>query len=227
MNLVTSYITVSKLHRTYGSGTTAVHALRGLSLLIEPLEIVTVTGPSGSGKTTLLNCLLGLDRADAGTIQVGETRVSDLDYEQAVAWRALDTAVVFQDAGLLPHLSARENADIALRIRKVARAERFARIDEAFEQMQIDDVADHRPDELSGGQQQRVSLARALALRPKLLIADEPTGELDSETTMTVLNSVRSVATQHAITMVIATHDADVQTIADRTIHIVDGVVTT
>lgn len=220
---MSSPIVVADVHRTYGTGPTAVHALRGLSLEIEPLEIVTVTGPSGSGKTTLLNCVLGLDRPDSGSIQVGTTLVSSLGYEDAVNWRGEHVAVVFQEAGLLPHLSARENVDIALRLRQVARSDRSDRIAEVFDQMRIGDFADHRPDELSGGQQQRVSLARALALRPQLLIADEPTGELDSETTMAVLDEVRLLASKHAITMIIATHDADVQTIADRTIHIVDG----
>jgi len=216
-------ITVAELQRTYGTGATAVHALRDVSFAIKRGESIALTGPSGSGKTTLLNCLLGLDSPSSGSVDAFGASVHDMTYEAAVAWRRAEVAIVFQTTGLLPHLTARENVDMVLRIRKVDRHEREARIDETFQQMQIAAFADHRPSELSGGQRQRVALARALATRPALLVADEPTGELDTDTTATVLDELVASARVTGTTMILATHDRDVEAVADRTLRLVDG----
>lgn len=219
----TNTVQVTDVHRTYGAGDSAVRALRGVSLSIDRGELVALTGPSGSGKTTLLNALLGLDQADSGTIEVFGTLVHELAYEAAVDWRRSNIAIVFQQTGLLPHLTARENVDVVLRIRGIDGPERTRRINETFEQLEISAFGDHRPGEISGGQRQRVSLARALATRPSLLVADEPTGELDTETTVTVLDVLRAARDDHGITMVLATHDRELEAIADRTLRMVDG----
>lgn len=214
---------VSELHRSYGRGESTVHALQGASFHVGASEMVALVGPSGSGKTTLLNCVLGLDRPDSGDITVFGTNVMDLSYEQAVSWRRDDVSVAFQNPGLLPHLSARENVDVALRMRNVGRAERTQRTNEAFEQLGIGQFHGHLPSELSGGQRQRVSIARALVLKPKLFVADEPTGELDSETTAAVLDVLRAATHGQGMTMILATHDPDVEAAADRTLRMVDG----
>lgn len=219
-------IRVTDLRRTYGRGAQQVEALRGVSFDVLRGEVLALVGPSGSGKTTLLNCLLGLDRPDEGRAEVAGIDVTSLSYEEAVAWRRRNAAVAFQNPGLLGHLSAVENVDVALRIRNVARSDRAERIDEAFDQLGIAEFASHLPSELSGGQRQRVALARALAARPTFLVADEPTGELDSDTTQTVLRVMRSVAGAAGITMILATHDPAVEAEADRTLRLVDGAVT-
>lgn len=216
-------IQVAGVTRTYGSGAHAVHALRGVSLSIPRGQVLAVVGPSGSGKTTLLNCLVGLDSSSGGTISVFGTDVTSLTYEEGVAWRREQVAIVFQAAGLIGHLSAAENIDIALRLRGVERSERGARIDGALGAMGIAELADHRPAELSGGQRQRVSIARALALRAALLIADEPSGQLDASTTEVVLEELVRPAREHGLTLIMATHDPEVEAIADRSIRLVDG----
>lgn len=223
----TSAIVVRELHRTYGTGNAAVHALRGVSLSIDDGEVVALVGPSGSGKTTLLNCIAGLDRPDRGTVEVLATDVASLDYEAAVAWRRASVAIVFQATGLLPHLSARENVDIMLRLRGVERRERGERVDAALDALGLTAHADHRPAELSGGQQQRAALARALASRPELLIADEPTGQLDSETSEMVLAALRTHASTHGTTMLLATHDRQVVSTVDRSVELSDGATVT
>ena len=218
-----SAILVREVHRTYGNGATAVHALRAVDFSIATGEIVALTGPSGSGKTTLLNCLLGLDRPDNGTITIFGNDLHTMTYEQCVTWRRRDVAIVFQATGLLPHLTARENVDMVLRLRGVEASERAERIEAAFAALGLEAHADHRPSQLSGGQRQRVSLARAISARPALLIADEPTGELDSETTAQVLAVLTSAARTAGTTMLLATHDRAVEAVADRTLRLSDG----
>jgi putative ABC transport system ATP-binding protein len=216
-------VRVTDLERVYGTGTAAVHALRGVTLQIEPGEVVALTGPSGSGKTTLLNCLLGLDEPTAGTVELFDTPIHDLSYEAGVEWRREHAAIVFQTAGLLPHLSAYENVELVLRMRNVNRKQRRARVDEIFDRLRLAPFAHHRPTEHSGGQRQRFALARAMVTEPVLLVADEPTGELDATTTDQVLQELRKWATEHHTTMLLATHDTHVEAIADRTLRLADG----
>ena len=216
-------IAAEALRRTYGQGNNRVHALQGASLTVNAGEMVALVGPSGSGKTTLLNCIVGLDRPESGATRVLGTTIEDLDYEGAVSWRRDHVAIVFQATGLLPHLTARENIDIVLRIRGVGRRERRSRSTDALDQLGIGEFADYRPAELSGGQQQRVSLARALASRPALLIADEPTAQLDTDTTVTVLHELRTAAAAAGTTVLIATHDVTAQAFADRSVRMLDG----
>lgn len=213
------------LRRVYGEGEQQVHALRGATLSVSAGEIVAVSGPSGSGKTTLLNCLVGLDSPTDGQLTVLGQDLADLAYEDRVGWRREHMAIVFQATGLLPHLSAAENVDVVLRIRGVGRVERKRRVDEALDQLGIGALHSHRPGELSGGQQQRVSLARALASRPSLLVADEPTGQLDSDTSAMVLEQLRQAASEHVLTIVMSTHDRAAEASADRVLHLVDGAI--
>ncbi len=213
------------LWRTYGADETAVAALRGADISVFGGEVLAITGPSGSGKTTLLNCLAGLDSADEGTIDVLGTEVHGLDYEAAVEWRRQNLAILFQDPGLFPYLSARENVEISLRIRGIDRATRKRSTTDALERLGLGNHADHRPIELSGGQQQRVAIARALAAPPKLLIADEPTAQLDADTSLLVLDELRGAVETHDLTVIMTTHDPTAQAFADRSVRLVGGTV--
>ena len=225
--MMTERIVVADLARTYGSGDAAVRALRSVSFEIAEHEVIALTGPSGSGKTTLLNCLLGLDTPTHGSVDMFSTRIDELTYEQSVAWRRDNAAIVFQTPGLLPHLSAWENVELVLRLRNVARQDRIDRVDEVLKRLQLEPFGDHRPGELSGGQRKRFALARAMATRPRLLVADEPTGELDVATSQQVLAGLGRWARARGTTMILATHDREVEQFADRTLHLVDGRVQT
>lgn len=222
---MTDQLIVEELRHTYGAGATAVEVLRGVSFTVDRGEIVGLVGPSGSGKTTLLNCIAGLDSPTSGTVSAFGTTVDALDDEEVVSWRRSSVAIVFQAAGLLGHLSARENIDMALRARGVGRADRKARVLETLRGLRLVEHSDHRPAELSGGQQQRVSLARAIAAQPDLMIADEPTGQLDSDTAVLALEYLRAVAADHRMTVLIATHDPTVLDYVDRVVHLRAGIV--
>ncbi len=222
---MTDQLVVDALRHTYGSGSTAVEVLRGVSFTIDRGEVVGLVGPSGSGKTTLLNCIAGLDSPTSGSVSVFGTTVGALDDEEAVSWRRSSVAIVFQAPGLLGHLSARENIDMTLRARGVGRADREARVLETLRGLRLVEHSDHRPAELSGGQQQRVSLARAIAAQPDLMIADEPTGQLDSDTAVLALEYLRAVAAEHRTTVLIATHDPTVLDFVDRVVHLRAGTV--
>ncbi|MBU4215000.1 MAG: ABC transporter ATP-binding protein [Actinobacteria bacterium] len=216
-------VSVRSVDRTYGTGRTAVHALRGISFDVAPGEMVALVGRSGSGKTTLLNVVGGLDRADAGTVRVGGTEVTSLDDAGLVSLRRDMVAFIFQTFGLVPILSAAENVGIPLRLRSLPVADRERRVRLLLDLVGLGEHADHRPDELSGGQQQRVAIARALAGSPRLLIADEPTGQLDSETGLAVMALIRAVVEAEGMTAIVSTHDPVMIGLADRAIRIVDG----
>lgn len=229
---ISRVVEVRGLERRYGQGAGIVYALRGADLTLSAGETVALTGPSGSGKTTLLNCILGLDRPDAGSVRLFGTDVHGSDAEDAedakhaehaVTWRREHAAIVFQTDGLLPHLTTAENIDCVLRFRKVSRADRARRIGDYLDRMLIAEVADKYPSEVSGGQRQRIAIARAMATHAPLLVADEPTGELDTETTTTVLAELRRWSTDHRVTVIVATHDPQVEAYADRTLTIADG----
>ncbi|HUX71892.1 MAG TPA: ABC transporter ATP-binding protein [Cellulomonadaceae bacterium] len=216
-------VSVRDVDRTYGTGRAAVHALRGVSFDVAPGEMVALVGRSGSGKTTLLNVVGGLDRADAGTVRVGGTEVTSLDDAGLVRLRRDTVAFIFQTFGLVPILSAAENVGIPLRLRSLPVADRERRVRLLLDLVGLGTHADHRPDELSGGQQQRVAIARALAGSPRLLIADEPTGQLDSETGLAVMALIRAVVEAEGMTAIVSTHDPVMIGLADRAIRIVDG----
>jgi putative ABC transport system ATP-binding protein len=216
-------VEVSGVHRTYGTGSTVVHALRDVSLTVAPGELVALVGRSGSGKTTLLNVVGGLDRPDSGTVHVAGTEVTGLDDDGLVRLRRDVVAYVFQTFGLVPVLTAAENVGVPLRLRGLPVAEREQRVQLLLELVGLGAAAGQRPGEMSGGQQQRVAIARALAGSPRLLIADEPTGQLDSETGLAVMALIRAVVEAEGMTAVVSTHDPVMVALADRVVHVTDG----
>lgn len=216
-------VRVRGVRRTFGSGRAAVHALRDVSLDVGAGELVALVGRSGSGKTTLLNLVGGLDRPDAGSVLVGDIDVSALDDGGLVRLRRDVVAFVFQTFGLIPVLSAAENVGIPLRLRALPVADRERRVELLLRLVGLAEHAAQRPDELSGGQQQRVAIARALAGSPRLLIADEPTGQLDSETGRAVMALIRAVVEAEGMTAIVATHDPVMVALADRAVRLVDG----
>jgi putative ABC transport system ATP-binding protein len=216
-------VVVRGVDLSYGSGPTAVHALRGVSFDVGAGELVALVGRSGSGKTTLLNVVGGLDRPDSGTVQVAGTVVTDLDEDGLVGLRRDTVAYVFQTFGLVPVLSAAENVGLPLRLRALPVADREKRVQLLLELVGLGQAAGQRPGEMSGGQQQRVAIARALAGSPQLLIADEPTGQLDSETGLAVMALIRAVVEAEGMTAIVSTHDPVMIGLADRVLHVLDG----
>ncbi|WP_282688975.1 MULTISPECIES: ABC transporter ATP-binding protein [unclassified Streptomyces] len=216
-------VTVEDLHRSYGSGAAAVHALRGISFEIPRGELVALKGRSGSGKTTLLNLVGGLDTPDSGRITVDGTELAGLGEKGLLELRRDRVGFIFQSFGLIPILTAAENVGVPLRLRKADPAERDERVALLLSLVGLADHAEQRPGELSGGQQQRVAIARALANRPALLIADEPTGQLDAETGLAVMELLRAVVRSENVTALVATHDPQLLGLADRVLELSDG----
>jgi putative ABC transport system ATP-binding protein len=209
--------------RTFGSGHTAVHALRGVSFTVDRGQLVALRGRSGSGKTTLLNIIGGLDDPTAGHVWVDGREVNRMTERERLAMRRARVAFIFQSFGLVPMLSAAENVGIPLRIARLRPGERRERVAAMLTLTGLSSHAAHRPDELSGGQQQRVAIARALAGRPGLLIADEPTSQLDLETGRQIMQLLLSVVRSEGITALVATHDEALVDLADRVILLKDG----
>jgi len=209
--------------RTYGRGATAVHALRAVSFTVAEGQLVAVRGRSGSGKTTLLNIVGGLDTPTRGTVQVAGRDVTAMSERERRLLRRSTVAFVFESFGLIPTLSAAENVGVPLRITRTEPRAREARIRMLLRVVGLDDHADQRPSELSGGEQQRVAIARALAGNPQLLIADEPTGQLDSETGLQVMRLLQTVVRAEGITALVATHDAGIVDLADQVFTLEDG----
>ena len=216
-------VEVRGLVRDYPAGGDVVHALRGIDLEVARGELLAVRGRSGSGKTTLLNLLGGLDVPTAGSVIVDGTSISDLDEAAAAGVRRRTVAFVFQTFGLIPILSAAENVEVPLRMVGADPKARDRRVAELLELVGLEARAKHRPHELSGGEQQRVAIARALANRPRLLLADEPTGQLDSETGQKIMLLIRTVVRAEGVTAVVATHDPIMIEVADRVIELLDG----
>jgi len=200
-----------------------VHAVADVSLEVRPGELLVVTGPSGAGKTTLLTLLGGLDRPTSGRVLLGDDELSVLGEDELAAVRRDRLGYVFQSFGLIPVLSAAENVEVPLRLQRMPRAERAARVAESLELVGLGAHAAQRPYELSGGQQQRVGIARALAARPQLLLADEPTGQLDSGTAATVMELIGELVHARGVAAVVTTHDAALVRRADRVLELHDG----
>jgi putative ABC transport system ATP-binding protein len=215
------------LTRRFGSGERAVTALADVDLDVPAGRLLAVRGRSGSGKTTLLNLLAGLDRPDAGTVHLGDVEVSALPESGLVDLRRTEVGVVFQSFGLVPILSAAENVGVPLRLTSTPAAEREARVAELLELVGLSDHASQRPYELSGGQQQRVAIARALANRPRLVVADEPTGQLDSRTGAAVMDLLLRLVHEAGTTIVVATHDPALTAVADEVVELHSGRLTT
>jgi putative ABC transport system ATP-binding protein len=220
-------IVVEDVHKTYGrGGPHEVHALRGVDLVVPSGRLVALTGRSGAGKSTLLSLVAGLRRADAGRIVVAGTDVTAADDSRLVALRRDVVGVIYQDFSLLPLLTAEENVGVPMRITRTDRRRRDARVAELLERVGLSGHARQRPDELSGGQQQRVAVARALANRPQVLLADEPTAQLDSETGVRIMELLGEVVASEGVTALVATHDPLIEEVADAVWHLEDGVVT-
>ena len=216
-------IRVRDLKRAYPMGEGEVLALKGVSLDIMPGQITAIVGRSGSGKTTLLNLLAGLERPTEGEVWFHDRRIDMLSEAQLLQLRQERFGFVFQSFGLLPLLSAAENVSVPLRMRGIARAERDRRVQEALHWVGLTKRAKHRPYELSGGEQQRVALARALAAQPELILADEPTGQLDSTTGRRILDLLRRIVVERGVTIVVVSHDPQVMEEADTVYELRDG----
>ncbi len=216
-----------ELVRDYQTGADPVRALGGVSLRVPHGQLVAIRGRSGSGKTTLLSMIGGLDRPSAGRVVVDGEPISELGEEQLVDFRRRRIGFVFQTMGLLPILSAAENVEVPLRLVRADPSVRGARVRELLTLVGLGERMDHRPHELSGGEQQRVAVARALANRPDLLLADEPTGQLDSETGRGIVTMLRTLVKEHGITAIMATHDRSLIDLADQVIELRDGRIVT
>ncbi|MBV9094662.1 MAG: ABC transporter ATP-binding protein [Streptosporangiaceae bacterium] len=209
--------------RTFARGQVAVHALRGVSFTVPPGKLAVLRGRSGSGKTTLLNIIGGLDRADSGTVLVAGRDITAMSEAERTRLRRGCVSFIFQSFGLIPILSATENIGIPLRIAGMAPKQREERARLMLDLVGLGEHARQRPGELSGGQQQRVAIARALAVGPQLLLADEPTGQLDSETAKQIMRLLRAVVESEGVTALVATHDPNLIDIADAVLVLEDG----
>ncbi|MDP9026337.1 MAG: ABC transporter ATP-binding protein [Actinomycetota bacterium] len=211
------------LSRDYGHPGAEVHAVVDVELAVYPGELVVLRGPSGSGKTTLLNLLGGLDRPTTGRVWVGDQELNTADDDELARLRGTRLGFVFQSFALLPMLTASENIEVPLRVIRADPELRVARVRELLDLVGLSGHANQRPDELSGGQQQRVGIARALANRPAVLIADEPTGQLDSRTAVAMMELIGQLVLQQGAAAIVSTHDPLMAAFAARTLELHDG----
>jgi len=216
---------VKDLIRVYRLGNVEVQALRGLSMEVKEGEMVSVIGPSGSGKTTLLNIIGGLDQATAGYVQVGDIVVTTLKPSQLIDFRRKSVGHVFQTLNLIPTLTAIENVELSMIAMGASRGSRHERVKHLLEIVGLTERANHKPDELSGGEQQRVAIAAALANDAPVLLADEPTGELDTVNAKVVVDFLQKVNEELGKTVIMVTHDPKVARVADRIMKIEDGTI--
>ena len=220
---MTAIVEARGVSRTYSTGRVSVPALREVDLAIEPGEMVAIMGPSGCGKTTLLNCLSGLDEIDAGDVVIEGTSLASMTDRRRTDYRARRMGFVFQFYNLIPVLTAVENVELPLLVSRVGAAEARRRALAAMELVGVAHRADHVPDELSGGQRQRVTIARALVNDPAIVWADEPTGDLDSESADEIVALMRRLNEERGLTFLIVTHDISVGRRTDRIIRMLDG----
>ncbi len=217
-------IQISDVSRLYRRGADEVHALEHVSLEIESGVFAALMGPSGSGKSTLLNLLAGLDRPSAGSVTVAGTRLSELSDDELAAFRARHIGFVFQFFNLIPVLSARANVELPLLLTHLKKAERRQRALTALGIVGLGERAEHKPSELSGGEQQRVAIARAIVSDPEIVVADEPTGDLDAKNAVEILKLLRELASGFAKTIVMVTHDPRAEPYVDVIHHLDKGV---
>ena len=216
-------VTVTGLSKIYQVGGATLQVLRELDLDVQPGEMVAVVGASGVGKSTMLHLIGGLDRPEAGSIDIGDARITDLSDAARVEFRNRRVGFVFQFHHLLPEFNARENVEMPMRIAGLPRAEVEQRARDLLSRVGLADREDHRPGMLSGGEQQRVAVARALVMRPTLLLADEPTGDLDESTADTLHELLREMHREHGLTSVIATHNPRLAGACDRVLRLEGG----
>jgi len=202
-----SFIEARNLSKEYRKGNQTITPLSGLDLEVKQSEFAALMGPSGSGKTTLLNLIAGVDSLTSGSLRIGEINLEKLTRDQLTSWRSQNVGYIFQLYHLLPVLSAYENVELPLLLRPMSKNERQERVKKVLEQVGLIDRQNHRPKELSGGQEQRVAIARALVGDPSLIVADEPTGDLDRESADGILRLLKSLSEEHGKTIVMVTHD--------------------
>ncbi len=216
-------IDAHNISRIYNPETIPVYAVNNVHLHLSRGEFTALVGPSGSGKTTLLNLIGGLDRPDSGNIIIDKVNITKLSPNQLINFRLHNIGFVFQSFNLIPVLTARENVEMIMHLQKMKRSDRDVRIKQLFEEVQLSDKLNSRPSELSGGQQQRVAVARALASKPKFVLADEPTANLDSKSASNLLDIMAKLNQEEQITFLFSTHDQRVIERARRVITLVDG----
>ncbi len=216
-------VQVRDLHKSFTRGTEAIHVLRDLTLDVGEGEFLALMGPSGSGKTTLLNLIAGLDRPTDGTITVGENVISEMSESELARWRTRHVGFIFQFYYLLPVLTAYENVELPLLLLPLTKEQRRKQVENALALVRLTDRMDHRPGQLSGGQQQRVGIARAMVTDPEIIVADEPTGDLDTRSADEVLTLMEILRSQLNKTIIMVTHDPKAAARAQRILHLEKG----
>ena len=216
-------IRLRSVTKSYSKGGQTLRVLDELDLDMDEATFYALMGPSGSGKTTLLNLVGGLDQADEGVVQVGDEDLAVMQSSELAEWRSEHVGFVFQGFNLLPVLSARENVELPLLLAPLSRRERRQQAERALELVGLADRMNHKPRELSGGQEQRVAIARAIATDPQVILADEPTGDLDRDTADAVLEMLKRLNRELHKTILMVTHDPQAATYADKTIHLDKG----
>jgi len=220
-------IVVKDLNKIFSIGSTEIHAIRGLNLTVEEGEMIALVGPSGSGKTTLLNIIGGLDKASAGSVNVLGTEITSYEPEDLVDYRRKTVGHIFQTLNLIPTLTAAENVELPMVALGASKEDKENRVKELIEVVGLGDRRDHKPTELSGGEQQRVAIAAALANDPPMILADEPTGELDTVTAKIIVDYLKEVNKELGKTIIMVSHDPIAARSADRILNIRDGVIHT
>ena len=216
-------IQVRNLHKVYSIGQNKVHALNGVSLDIYEGEFCAIVGTSGSGKSTMLNMLAGLEKPTKGQVVINGAHIEKMNENQLVKFRRDHVGFIFQSVNLLQTMTAQENVALPLTFRGTEKKERLKKAGELLELVGLPEHKKHKPNEMSGGQQQRVGVARALVVDPEIIFADEPTGNLDSNTSKDIMNMMQKVVKEQGKTLVMVTHDNNLAAIADRVFHIIDG----
>lgn len=219
----TPLVEIRALTKAYVRGKQRVEVLHGINLDIPDGDFVALMGPSGSGKTTLLNLIGGIDNASSGSLKIAGQRIDDLSGDELAAWRANTVGFIFQSYNLMPVLTAQKNVELPLLLTDMSSTERSRRASVALELVGLSDRAKHKPNELSGGQQQRVAIARALVSDPRILICDEPTGDLDRKTADEVLTLLQDLNRDFGKTIVMVTHDPKAAEYARHTVHLDKG----
>ena len=224
INTRDALIRIHHLNKTYVRGGQIIPVLEGVDLDVYAGEFIALMGPSGSGKSTLLNLIAGIDKPTSGSIEIGGVNIANLSEGELADWRAANVGFIFQFYNLMPVLTAFENVELPLLLTRLSRAQRKEHVDAALGMVSLTDRMDHYPNELSGGQQQRVAIARALVTDPTLIVADEPTGDLDRVTAGEVLDLLEELHTDLGKTIVMVTHDPKAAARAKRLIHLEKGV---
>jgi putative ABC transport system ATP-binding protein len=220
---MTAIVQVRDVCKRYQQGEAIITPLDHASLDIRQGEFVSLMGASGSGKSTLLNLIAGIDRPDSGRITIDGTQITGLSRSRLAGWRAASIGYIFQTHNLLPVLTAYENIELPLLLLPMARAERRRRVEIALAAVGLQDRADHYPRQLSGGQEQRVGIARAIVAHPKIVVADEPTGDLDADTSQQILELLQQLNRQLDVTLLMVTHDPDAALVAERRLRLDHG----